>query len=80
VFVVFLGVGAITLVAAGIASTWIASEERNIEREILADLHQQLGALRAELTALRHAVVAADAPARGAHPSATPARPPADTP
>jgi voltage-gated potassium channel len=80
VFVVFLGVGAITLVAAGIASTWIASEERNIEREILADLHQQLGALRAELTALRHAVVAADAPARGAHSSATPARPPADTP
>jgi voltage-gated potassium channel len=58
VFVVFLGVGAITLVAAGIASTWIASEERTIEREILDDLHQQLAAVRAELAALRQALPA----------------------
>jgi voltage-gated potassium channel len=56
VFVVFLGVGAITLVAAGIASAWIATEERNIEREILADLHKQLGAVHAELAALRAAL------------------------
>jgi voltage-gated potassium channel len=55
VFVVFLGVGAITLVAAGIASAWIATEERSIEREILADLHKQIGALREELAALREA-------------------------
>lgn len=55
VFVVFLGVGAITLVAAGIASAWIATEERTIEREILADLHKQLAGLRAEITALREA-------------------------
>jgi voltage-gated potassium channel len=54
--VVFLGVGAITLVAAGIASAWIATEERTIEREILTDLHKQIGALRAELTALREAL------------------------
>ncbi len=53
VFVVFLGVGAITLVAAAIASTWIASEERHIEREILDDMHRQLAAVRAELEALR---------------------------
>ena len=53
VFVVFLGVGAITLVAAGIASAWIATEERTIEREILADLHKQLAGLRAEIAALR---------------------------
>lgn len=55
VFVVFLGVGAITLVAAGIASAWIATEERTIEREILADLHKQLAGLRAEIAALREA-------------------------
>jgi voltage-gated potassium channel len=56
VFVVFLGVGAITLVAAAIASAWIASEDRHIEREILDDLHKQLGGVRAELAALREAV------------------------
>ena len=56
VFVVFLGVGAITLVAAGIASAWIATEERSIEREILADLHKQIGALRGELAAMRDAM------------------------
>ena len=56
VFVVFLGVGAITLVAAAIASAWIATEERTIEREILHDLHKQIGSLRAELAALREAV------------------------
>jgi voltage-gated potassium channel len=53
VFVVFLGVGAITLVAAAIASAWIASEERHIEREILDDLHKQLAALRGEIATLR---------------------------
>ncbi|MEO7854462.1 MAG: potassium channel family protein [Rubrivivax sp.] len=58
VFVVFLGVGAITLVAANIASAWIATEERHIERQILDDLHQQLGAMRAELAALRAALPA----------------------
>ena len=56
VFVVFLGVGAITLVAAAIASAWIATEDRHIEREILDDLHKQLGGVRAELAALREAV------------------------
>ena len=59
--VVFLGVGAITLVAAGIASAWIATEERSIEREILADLHKQIGALREELAAMRTAMAADDA-------------------
>ena len=53
VFVVFLGVGAITLVAAAIASAWIASEERHIEREILDELHQQLRLVHAELAELR---------------------------
>ena len=56
VFVVFLGVGAITLVAAAIASAWIATEERHIEREVLDDMHRQLAAVRAELAALRAAL------------------------
>ena len=56
VFVVFLGVGAITLVAAAIASAWIATEERVIEREILDDLHHQLRAMRTEMEALRAAL------------------------
>ncbi len=56
VFVVFLGVGAITLVAAAIASAWIATEDRHIEREILDNLHEQLAGVRAELAALREAV------------------------
>jgi voltage-gated potassium channel len=60
--VVFLGVGAITLVAAGIASAWIATEERTIEREILSDLHKQIAALRAEIAALREAMPADNAP------------------
>jgi voltage-gated potassium channel len=73
VFVVFLGVGAITLVAAAIASAWIATEDRHIEREILDDLHKQLAGVRAEMAALREAVQppgaaaigAADEPPRG---------------
>ncbi len=65
VFVVFLGVGAITLVAAAIASSWIATEERRIEREILDDVHRQLAAVRAELAALRAALPAPHAPGDG---------------
>jgi voltage-gated potassium channel len=60
VFVVFLGVGAITLVAAAIASAWITTEERHIEREILDDLHRQLRLVHAELAELRAALAAAD--------------------
>ncbi len=56
VLVVFLGVGAITLVAAAIASAWIATEERQIEREILDDLHRQLAAMRTEMAAMRAAL------------------------
>ena len=69
VFVVFLGVGAITLVAAGIASAWIASEERSIEREILDDLHKQLRLVHAELAELRAALAAT---------AAAPSKKPAD--
>jgi voltage-gated potassium channel len=43
-------------VAAAIASAWIATEERQIEREILDDLHRQLAAMRAEMEAMRSAL------------------------
>ncbi len=79
VFVVFLGVGAITLVAAGIASAWITTEERSIEREILADLHKQLSAMRAEIAALREAMPADNAPPAAAGCPA-PSRAPAEEP
>jgi len=79
--VVFLGVGAITLVAAGIASAWIATEERSIEREILADLHKQIGALREELAAMRTALAADDAaPATAARRNVSSSREPAAEP
>ena len=68
VFVVFLGVGAITLVAAAIASAWIATEERVIEREILDDLHRQLAAMRHDVEALRAALP----PSAGSAPAQRP--------
>ena len=53
VFVVLLGFGVLTMVTAAIAASWVETEERRIEREILHDLRRQLGSLRAELAALR---------------------------
>ena len=69
VFVVMLGFGVLSLVTAAIATRWIETEERIIEREILRDVHRQMAtlqheiaALRADLGRLRAAVPAADAP------------------
>lgn len=53
VFVVLLGYGVLTLATAAIATAWIETEERRIEREILRDLHHRLGALHDEVHALR---------------------------
>ncbi len=53
VFVVLLGFGVLTLVTAAIAASWVETEERRIEREILHDLRLQLDGVRAELAALR---------------------------
>jgi voltage-gated potassium channel len=53
VFVVLLGFGVLTIVTAAIATTWIETEERRIERELMHDMHRQIGAVRAELAALR---------------------------
>lgn len=53
VFVVLLGFGILTMVTAAIAASWIESEERQIEREILRDMRYQIDKLRAEIVALR---------------------------
>lgn len=60
VFVVLLGFGVLSLVTAAIAASWIESDERRIEREILHDMHRQLGSVRAELASLREAIRMAD--------------------
>jgi voltage-gated potassium channel len=56
VFVVLLGFGVLSLVTAAIAASWIESDERRIEREVLRDLHRQLGSIRDELASLRKAM------------------------
>ncbi len=53
VFVVMLGYGVLSLVTAAIATKWIETEERMIEREILRDLHRQMDSLRQEIAGLR---------------------------
>jgi voltage-gated potassium channel len=82
VFVVLLGFGVLTMVTAAIATTWIETEERRIEREILHDLRTQLDAVRAELAALRAEsrsathLLAHQSAARKRHPSPPPPPPP----
>jgi len=53
VFVVLLGFGVLTMVTAAIATSWIETEERRIEREILHDLRTRIGKVDADLAALR---------------------------
>jgi voltage-gated potassium channel len=60
VFVVLLGYGVLSVVTASIAAIWVETEERRIEREILRNLHRELQALRAEVSALRVALKATD--------------------
>lgn len=59
VFVVMLGFGVLSLVTAAIATRWIETEERIIEREILRDMHQQMNALRTDIVALRGELILA---------------------
>ena len=61
-FVVMLGYGVLSLATAAIATTWIETEERRIEREILRDLHQRLGSLHEEIAALRQEIQDRDKP------------------
>jgi voltage-gated potassium channel len=53
VLVVLLGFGVLSLVTAAIAATWVESQERRMEREILHDLHRQIKVLREDVAALR---------------------------
>jgi voltage-gated potassium channel len=53
VFVVLLGFGVLSVVTAAIATAWVETEERRIEREILQDLRRQLLSVHAELASLR---------------------------
>lgn len=63
VFVVLLGYGVLSVATAALASAWVESDERRIEREILHDLHRQVAALREEIADLRR--VDGDAPPGG---------------
>ncbi len=53
VFVVLLGYAALSLVTAAIAAVWVESAEREVEREILHELHAEVKRLRTDLQALR---------------------------
>lgn len=56
VFVVLLGFGVLSLVTAAIAATFVETQERRMEREILHDLHRQVKALQSELASLREEI------------------------
>ncbi len=59
VFVVLLGYGVLSLVTAAIASTWVESSERQLERQMMRELHREVMALRAELAQSRATAAAA---------------------
>lgn len=59
VFVVMFGYGVLSLVTAAIATHWVETEERLIEREILRDMHRQMDELRREIAQLRHELLLA---------------------
>lgn len=61
VFVVLLGCGVLSLVTASIAAMFVKSQEQQVERDILRELHRELKALREEVAMLR-------AEQRGAQP------------
>jgi voltage-gated potassium channel len=74
VFVVLLGYGVLSLVTAAIATSWIETEERRMEREIVRDVHREIASVRRELESLRAALPAAQA--RSSAQSERPAPPP----
>ncbi|MBQ0959302.1 two pore domain potassium channel family protein [Ideonella sp. 4Y11] len=53
VFVVMLGFGMLSLITAAIATAWVETEERRLEREFLREVRQEMTAMRQELQALR---------------------------
>ena len=71
-----LGFGVLSLVTAAIATRWIETEERIIEREVLHDVRHQVATLHQEIVALRQDLAqvrteAAPAPAGAITPPAT---------
>lgn len=58
-FVVMLGFSVLSLVTAAIATRWVETEERTIEREILRNVHREIDALRHEIAALRQELILA---------------------
>jgi voltage-gated potassium channel len=58
VFVVLLGYGVLSLVTAGIAAMFVGSQGREVEQEILRDMHTQLGMVRREIAQLREEMLA----------------------
>lgn len=55
VFVVLIGYAALSLVTAAIAASWVQTSERQMERDILRELHREVRELRRELAQLREA-------------------------
>ncbi len=68
VFVVLLGYGVLSIVTAAIAAKWVETQEQRVEREILADLHHETKALRAEVETLRELIVARESQASKCEP------------
>jgi voltage-gated potassium channel len=76
VFVVLLGFGVLSTVMAAIATAWVETEERRMEREIMEDLRRQIGSLKqdiAQLSAQVHGLARAQRMADEAAPPARPA-------
>ncbi|MEO8125387.1 MAG: ion channel [Burkholderiales bacterium] len=64
VFVVLLGYGVLSIVTAAIAAMWVETQGQRVEREILADLHREMKAVRADVAALRR-IIESEAPQPG---------------
>ncbi|MBP8101886.1 MAG: two pore domain potassium channel family protein [Burkholderiaceae bacterium] len=58
VFVVLLGYGTLSLVTAAIATSWVETEERRVEREIMRDVRHEIATVRNEVVALRRELAA----------------------
>ena len=78
VFVVLLGYGVLSLVTAAIATSWIETEERRMERDIVRDVHREIASLRRELQQLRAELVAQGPARTGATEAAHTPAPPTD--
>ncbi|WP_326536697.1 potassium channel family protein [Pseudorhodoferax sp.] len=66
VFVVLIGYAALSLVTAAVAASWVQTSEKQMERDILHELHREVRELRRELAQLRELVQPPDADADAA--------------